>query len=747
MAENIELYSYPARKVQEEEIQIYQEIKQDGRTPETVETTFSPKLHSEPISKYEFFTTREPKPTPKKTEKKKKSKKKEKSPNLMDIVNSELASMTVPISENHIEVVESHSNNFRDYFNCFSRDFRTTERRRSYFDLKHRFQNSQTIHLRPVFPDVLELSAIETQDLFPVVYVEPDVFDDVVAEYNTFDDDYLAKFLDVDLKNIKFKHHHKYSLEHLLSVKLIEQFNEYKNLHTTLQELSKDIKVGRETKNNLKRELLRVSPNKNELRFDATMRKYVGQLLNLKEKYIEVFKKHKSAIHKTLSLWSDIEMIREKFKCKDTPYDLYIKKYNLSEDELEKEWHEMYEEEFNDMLDKLEYDYVTKYIEYKDAKNDQSLQSESNKKVNKPRMNVNEDELKSEIESLVNSFILREKIDLSVVKVEEKITEINRMKNTYHFEIHVDKIFVCESEDYKSDDESLGANFIESFSIEILPKNEYLTFVLFENNEEMASVQLNLYKVRNINVNDDFAVVEFQYCNDKVPTPKSVGTGSSIKEIAAANKVRLKSSNIFKGDLKTTCEVLIKIGWKPTFNQMEAVKSSMEISKTIKRLRHGIDKPNIDVMTDIIGKIYGRDIKNDEEMLNTIHRLCKLEVKADKFLLDESSPENVRLKLLHIRNNGGFTHVKNKIVPINGSQITTEQLNCLQKTKEKDIDIDYLKSKEADMDRIELQRFIAAKYMQKLNQNVMKSLNEYLMVKTQKDVVREYQNFSWRFVD
>lgn len=86
------------------------------------------------------------------------------------------------------------------------------------------------------------------------------------------------------------------------------------------------------------------------------------------------------------------------------------------------------------------------------------------------------------------------------------------------------------------------------------------------------------------------------------------------------------------------------------------------------------------------------------------------------------------------------------MVPIHGSQISTEQLNCLQKTKEKDIDIDYLKSKEADMDSIELQRFIAAKYMQKLNKNVMKSLNEHLMVKTQKDVVREYQNFSLWYV-
>ncbi|KOB70997.1 putative coiled-coil and C2 domain containing 2A [Operophtera brumata] len=748
MTENIELYSYPSRKEQQEDIQVYHEIKQEALT-ETAEPTSSKLIITESINSYEFFTIQEPKPTHKKGEKKKKGKKKEKSLNLMDMVNSELASMSVPITGNVIEIVENRNNYFRDYFNCFASDFRTIQRKQSYFDLKRRFQSSQTIHMSPVFPDeLLAMSAIETQESFPVEYIGPAPFDDVLAEYNITDDEHSTKFLDVELKNIKFKHHHKFSLESLLYVKLIEQFDEYENLHQTLKELSRDIKVSRETKNNLKKDLIKVSPSKkDELRFDATVRKYAGQLLNLKDKYRETFKEHKLCTHKILSLWSDIEMIRDKFQCKDTLYDLYIKKYSISLDEFEKEWNDLYEAEFTDMLDKLEYEYVGKYIEYREAKIDHSLENGSNKKRSKPRMNVNEEELKAEVERLVNSVILREKIDLSLVKAEESISESNKIRNVYHFEVYVDKTFVCASEDYKSDDKILGVNFIESFSVEILPINKNLIIVLFENNKEVANVQLNISKVKNINVSNDFAAIEFQYHNDEGSTTKCVGSGYSIKEIAAANKVRLKSSNIFKGNLTTTCEVLIRIGFRETMDQMEATKSSMEVGKKLQRLLHGIDKPDINVLTYIIGQIYDKDVRSDENITHTINRLCNMNISQSAdytFPIEENSPEHVRLKLLHLRNSGGFTHVENKMVPIHGSQISTEQLNCLQNTKAKDIDIDYLKSKESDMDRIELQRFIAAKYIKKLNNNVIKSLNDHLMVKTHKDVVREYQNFSLR---
>lgn len=746
MTENMELYSYPSHSEQQEEIQVYHEIKQ-GALTETAKNN-SPNLIA-PISSYEFFTIQEPKTTPKKGNKKKRVKKKEKSPNLMDMVNLELASMSVPVTGNVVEILEHRNNYFREYFGCFASDFRIIQRKQSYFDLKHRL-NLQTIHLSPVFPDILELSSTETQDSFPIEYVGPAPFNDVLAEYNSIEDVHSTKFLDVELKNIKFKHHHKFSLESLLCVKLIEQFDEYKNLQQTLKKLSRDVKVSRETTNNLKRDLLKVSPSKkDELRFDATVRKYAGQLLHLKEKYRETFIEHKSSNHKILSLWSDIEMIREKFQCRDTPYNLYIKKHNLSKDDFEKEWNDLYEAEFTDMLDKLEYEYVSRYIEYKEAKIDQSLENGTNKKLNKPRINVDENELKAEVTRLVNSVVLREKIELSLVKVEGRIGELNKLRNLYHFEVYVDQTFVCKSEDYKSEDETLGANFLESFSVEILPRNERLKIILFENNKEEANVQLNLSKVNNINIGDDFAAIEFQYHNDEGPSPKSVGSGCSIKEIAAVNTVRLKSSNMFKGSLVTTCEVLIRIGFTETMDQMESIKSSMEVGNKLQRLQHGIDKPNINVLTDIIGKIYSKDVRSSENMVHTIRRLCNLNITLsgdDAFPIEENSPERVRLKLLHLRNSGGFTHVQNKMVPIHGCQISTEQLNCLQKTKEKDIDIDYLKSKESDMDRIELQRFIAAKYMKKLNNNVMKSLNEHLMVKTQKDVVREYQNFSLRFV-
>lgn len=562
-------------------------------------------------------------------------------------------------------------------------------------------------------------------------------------------------FLDVTLKNLKFKHHHKFSLENLLTTKLDELFYEYENISDILKDLSRDIKVIRETKKNLKEELMKINPNKADgIRFDPIIRKYTGKLLQLKDIFMDSLKKKKEVIHKIQSLWSDIEMIRIKSKCTLTSCILNVIQIESNEDELEKQWLDLFALEFMDALDKIEYDYVSKYIDYKKAKHEQKLENSTRKNLFKPQLILDEATLNEKVEKIVNDIITCNRIELVLTEDKNIISEnvkakINTSKTTYCFQIYVDDIFVCESEKYKTEKDSFSIEFIEMFSIQILPNNSNISIVLLENNETVSHITFNLLQMKKASTSTCFKKEKFPYNTEIKPNSKYVGSGNTIKEIAAANKARLKCCDMFQSPLYTAGEVNVQMKWnvKLSENYVEEIKSITETGRQIKRLLQGIDKPNVDTLKGLINDLFDKDVTNDEAILNTLVSLCKTEFKFDDaFPIDVNGPEFLRFKLIHVRNTGGFTDLENPMIPLNATQISTEQLNCLQKIHAKDLDIDYLTKNEIDMDPIELQRFIGAKYIERLNKSMLKNLHNVLMQKTHKDVVREFCNFSFRFV-
>lgn len=604
------------------------------------------------------------------------------------------------------------------------------------------------MNISPIFPRILE-NAVTDDCLIAVEYVDPHMFNDIV-ENNKKNIDVPIKFLEISIKNITSKHHQSFTLEKLLCVKVMESYNEYNHIQRLLKDLVKDITVNRETKDNLKKDLMKVSPSKkDDVRFDKTVRKYTEKLIKIKEKYKEILKCKKEIIHKIISLWSDVEMIREKRDCIETPYKLEITKTVLNQTEYEKKWNDTFNKEYIDMLDQIEFEYVTNYLEYKEAKNGQK--GNCNNKLNKPKLYLDEEKIKSEVDAFVNMVISKDQIEIDLKKDESILTDFTQagqrfLQNNYNFLIYVDDVFVCESDKYSSND-MFSAEFTESFSVQILPKNISIKLVLLENGSKVSDFKINLFEVRKTNANAEFVAVDF-ICDEIVePNSKYVGSGVSIKEVAYANKVRLKSSNLFKEKLNTQYKSFIKVGWNDKLqqNQSEVIKSSMETGRQIKRLLSGIEKPNLDMLVDVVSKIYEKDV-NDVNMIETLHKLSKMEVlDDDSFSLDSNNPDITRFKLLHLRNIGGFNNIDKKLVPLHASQITTEQLNCLQKTNEQEFDMDYLNDREMEMDPIELQRFIGSKYVQKLNKNMLRNLNEYLLQKTHKDVVKEF-NLSFRFV-
>lgn len=98
MTENIELHTYRDSHLKDSDIEEYHEINQG----DFVDTTFTNKHSVKPVKEYDFFTQYDVKTMKKDVGKKKKSKRIEKQPNLMDIISSELAAVTVPIVENAI---------------------------------------------------------------------------------------------------------------------------------------------------------------------------------------------------------------------------------------------------------------------------------------------------------------------------------------------------------------------------------------------------------------------------------------------------------------------------------------------------------------------------------------------------------------------------------------------------------------------------------------------------------------------
>ncbi|KAL0871585.1 hypothetical protein ABMA27_004117 [Loxostege sticticalis] len=751
MSENIELH-YISKKGHESNIEEYHEINE-----EEVQETIFPQEHASPVNENDFFTQYDAKPSQKVGLKKKKKfkQKRESEQNLIDIISTELASVAVPISENTITMIDNdeRERNYSYLVRIPSTQslFRKSKPFRS--DTEYGWSRKQTsVNLSPIFPRVLA-NAVPPQDhSIPVQYVDPVLFHDLAPEYNP-DHEQSDKFLDITIKDISFTHHHLFPLETMLCSKLVECYNEYSESQRKLKEFSKDIRVNRETRDKLKQDLIRISSNKKEdIRFDQTVRKYTGKLLELKDEYCGTLRKQRKIIHKTISLWSDIETIREKFGHVETPYVLDIVSKDVDEKKFEEEWTDAFNVEYSDALDKIEYEYVTKYIEYKEVKNDENNDSFERRKMTKPKMKIDEDVLKTEVEEIVNKTLTRDQSDM-ILKKDLSILSDETGKDTskfnYQFDIYVDEVFVCRSEIYTLVKDSLfEAQFTESFSVQILPKNETLTIVLLENTEEVSTCNVFLDEIRQNNSNAEFMDQRFVYNNMIIqPNQRYVGSGHNIKEIAKGSKVRLKSSNLFEGNLQTTCKVSLKMGWNEKLSQDQGVilKESMEVGQKLKRLLHGIERPNLDSLKDVIGKIYGKEIGNNDKVITVLQNLCNTKIKSDyEFPVNENDAAFVRLRLLHLRNIGGFTNVENKLVPLHASQISTEQLNCLQRSNDKDIDVEYISDKYGQMDPIELQRFIGSKYVEKLNQNMLKNLHEHLMKKTQKDVVRDYRELSLR---
>ncbi|XP_047534737.1 protein CC2D2B [Vanessa atalanta] len=186
------------------------------------------------------------------------------------------------------------------------------------------------------------------------------------------------------------------------------------------------------------------------------------------------------------------------------------------------------------------------------------------------------------------------------------------------------------------------------------------------------------------------------------------------------------------------CEVNIKLGWneKLNDNQRESIKSLIKLGSQIKRFMHNINKPNIRELTEIINDLYENNVEKDDNIMNALRDICKETVrKHETFSINDDSPEFNRFKLLILRNNGGFVTIKNKAIPLFTSQISTEQLACLENTEEKDYR--HFK-KDTEMDAIDLQRYIGMKFVDKLNKNLMDNLSLFLMKKTFKDVVRDF---------
>ncbi|CAH1638487.1 unnamed protein product [Spodoptera littoralis] len=452
MNENTELHTYTADDSLENDIQEYHEIKQDT-TLDDIETSFSSKPSPKRLNDYDFFTQHDVKTEKKKHLKKKKSKKKDKSSNLMDIISSEIAASVAPVTENVVTMVDVSKERQSSYLRSLSNT--TFRKSRTFISDAESGWNSKSdlANLSPIFPRILE-NAVTEACLVEAEYVEPCTFNDIVAKNNDTNNETSIKFLDISIRNITAKHHHSFTLEKLLCSKLLDTYNEYSKVQKLLKVLSKDIKVNRETKDNLKADLMKVSPSKKEdVRFDKTVRKYTDKLIHLKAIFKENIKLKKQFMHKVISLWSDIEMVREKRECIETPYLLDFTKIEYNENEFEKQWNDTFNTEYLDILDLIEYEYVTNYLEYKEAKSEHK-RNPDNKPI-KPKLIIDKEKIKSEAEMFVDEVVNKEEIDIELKKDESILTDFKQIgqrfvKHNYNFLVYVDDVFVCESENYLS---------------------------------------------------------------------------------------------------------------------------------------------------------------------------------------------------------------------------------------------------------------------------------------------------------
>ncbi|KPI97149.1 Coiled-coil and C2 domain-containing protein 2A [Papilio xuthus] len=467
----------------------------------------------------------------------------------------------------------------------------------------------------------------------------------------------------------------------------------------------------------------------------------------VQDAYMETLKKEKETIHKILSLWSDVEMVRDKTKRTEVNYYLEINKIPITKDDYEREWNNAFEMEYLDMLDKIEFDYANAYLDYKENKSKYHLNGVEKKSISKPKLVIDEVKIKADTENLVDKILEKDDIEITL-KSKKHIMKPTHVlgPNEYYFKIYVDDVFVCQSELFTFNDFVHSLELSETFSVQILPKNKTIIIVLYENDIPVSSINLSIEEIKKNITQADVKSFNFTF-NDHVipPSNKYIGSGFSIKEIAKENKVRLKCGNLFKDELNTACEVNMKIGWNEKFNEKshEDVFNSIKIETQIKRYLNDIDKPNINNLIEIINNLYDRNIESDEKVVNTLTKICRTRVKNEyAFAINENNDESIRLRLLHLRNKGLFVNIENKVVPLFSSQISTEQLSTLQRSNQP-VDLHNFDDNK-DIDPIDLQRYLGIKYIQGLNENLQKTVNEFLLQKTHRDVVKDFKDLTLR---
>ncbi|XP_045526213.1 protein CC2D2B-like [Pieris brassicae] len=524
---------------------------------------------------------------------------------------------------------------------------------------------------------------------------------------------------------------------------------EYLEIEKHIIHILRGMDVNRQTRENLKAKFTAISTKKNDsIRFDATILKYTAAFLDFKEKYYYKLNEKRKLLCNILSLWSDIKSIRHKLGIITTSYVLEVEKLYISVDALAAHWKEVFQKEYTDFLIELEYDYVNKYLEYKKLKSDENY--DKNIPV-KPKLHIDPDRIKDDVEKRVGLLVspedvsVRLKYDKTIQKVKPK-TETQREENYIYLKVFIDDVFVCESERLEVKDIS-AIHYKDSFTLQILENNKTLTFILCEGSKDISALTMELDEIRRKYLNTVLINKHFVCYNKIKPTSLFIGNGYTIRDITAINNIILKSNHLFQGKLLTSCEIKLSVSWNDTFNANENPNSSLkyclDVKKQIQRILHGLDKPNLNTLLNILNDVYEFEI-DDKNIIKSLKDMCKNKSKQDKF--DFINKENcTRFKLLKLRNLGRFVNVINKIIPLFDSQITTEQLSTMQR-EDKEFIVEYFESQRADMDPIDLERYVGMKFIEKLNKQIVTDFNDMLLRKTHKDVVNDYQDLTLRSI-
>ncbi|CAG9561509.1 unnamed protein product [Danaus chrysippus] len=740
MSEIIELKSLNTNGQDEINSEEYHEISHEA----LLETDKVYPLKAASINEYDFFTCIDVNSS-KEVNKKKKTKKTRKPKTAMDIIRNELAGKPLLI-ENNITIIDRNTqrNSYLEKTPRLDRIF--PKRGFRILDTETGTHGQQRHEISPIFPLVLENRLSKQLNVPSVEYKEPILFEDDITEYakNEEQEKKVGKFLDLDIRNIKFKHHHEFNLEELLCVKATELYDTYNTIDKQLAELSKVIAVNRRTRNSLKEQLLKLSPHRqNEVKFDKNILKYTQLMIDAKYKYCEVMKNKKMVVHQLISLWEDIKMVREKCGVTTNNLTIDIKSKEFEQKEYEQHWIHLFEIEYNDTIVKIEYEYIKNYLKYKELKNDKNGDN-----VPKPKLKIDYDNINNQVEEIVTEIMSGDKYDLCI----KYNSDVGRYKNksgktlidkNFKFKIFVDDILVCESDDYQNRRNRFDVDFSYSLSMEILPHNQTISIILFENTEAVSFYKLQLSDIKIYRDDVEFLTREFKYDIIIEPTNRYIGSGFDIKTIAAKNKVRLKSSNIFKGKQYTRCEVFIKLEWNNKLNnhECESLKSAIDMRQMLLRLLNG-KEPTLELLVEAINDLYGNRVEDNEDVTAALKNICK-PVTNKWELFEENDAEHSRFRLLQLRNKDGFLNMNNKCIPLFVSQFSTEQMHCLQNNK--DDDVDYYKfQSEPKKNLIDLQRFIGVKFVEKLNDNLKLVVNKLLLKKTYKDVVKDYGDFKIR---